>query len=282
MTTEKVTPAEAVVYRNNRMAGKLGRKACAYTAELELDLVKWMLNWAEEQGHIASNPLIKLKREAVKPVKQAALREEHLEDVVRASPNLLTVVYIVLVLDTGARRSEALMMRWEDVDWTAGTVIIRNGKGGKRRIVVTSGRSLELLRKLPRRIDSPWIFTNPGRLKPRPYSKETINDFVREAIVKSGVEKHYGGRVVRVHGLRRGHATNAVGKGVDLDSVREQLGHDNISTTQGYLDSRIDHRLAEMRQKYDRGLSTVETERKSAHRSQHGAEENATERTHHP
>jgi integrase len=265
MPVDHVTPVEAVVYRQKRTGGELGKKVCAYTAEIELDLVKWALNWLVDNGHLATNPLARLRRKKVKNEPQAALREEHLEAVLAACPNLTTAVYVVLVIDTGARRTEALTLRWDDVNWKTGVIIIRNGKGGKRREVVCSGRALDLLRQQPRVVGSPFIFANSRIDGGPPFAKETLNEWVRHAIMDSGVEKNYGGRKVRIHGLRRGHATNAVERGVDIRSVQEQLGHESIATTQKYIDSRMDHRLKEMR-KNERPLPAM-TDRRPAKRA---------------
>ena len=90
-------------------------------------------------------------------------------------------------------------------------------------------------------------------------------DWIIEAVRKSGVEQHYGGKKVRIHALRRGHATNAVERGVDLRSVQEQLGHASIRTTEGYIDSRLSHRAREIRSKYDRNLADPFAERRGPH-----------------
>ncbi len=262
-----ISKAWAKEYRTRRMNGDLGGKAGAFTAELELSLARQVLNGAVDDGTIQFNPLARLKKKRCKTTPQGALREEHLPAVVGAAPNLATAIYIVVAFDTGCRRTEALSLRWDDVDYEAVTITVRHGKGDKFRVVVTTTRVLEAIRRIPRVLGSPFIFANPRSKRRRHYCSETMNDWVREAVLKANVERFYAGRKVRIHGLRRGHATNAVERGVDIRSVQDQLGHASISTTEKYLDGRIAHRVREMRSKFDRNLTDPLAPRKGPQRA---------------
>lgn len=242
-------------YLAKRTAGELGRKVGMFTAQMEIRLVLWILNFATDRKWISHNPLARMKLKKVENAKQAALREEHLQAVVDAAGTLLCAVFVVVAMDTGARRAELLSMRWDDIDWNELTITVRKGKGGKSRVVVSSRRALECVRALPRKLGNPYVFASPSDdRKNLPISKVSINKLVRRAVERSGIERHYAGRKVRIHACRRGHATNAVEKGVDLRSVQEQLGHASIRTTESYVDSRFDHRKREMR-KMETGMS---------------------------
>jgi integrase len=260
-TAAAMTIASGAEYRSKRLAGGLGKTdedkpVGQRTVEHELAMAKAVLNWAVDSGKVSSNPLGRLKRTKLKRNPQASLREEHLPAVIQAAPDLMTAVYVIVAFDTGCRRSEALWLQWDDVDARALAIIVRHGKGDKERTVLTTSRAIDAIRRMPRVIGNPYIFaTTDRRRKGLPVCHEQINDMVREAIVASGVERFYGGRKVRIHALRRGHATNAVERGVDPRTVQEQLGHASLATTELYLDSRFDHRRREMRQKYDRDLA---------------------------
>jgi integrase len=275
-----ITKDHGKAYRTRRTGtDELSGKVSAFTAELELSLARQILNAAWDDEKIPVNPLARLKkRKKLKTTPQASLQEEHLADVIAAAPNLLTAVYILVAFDTGGRRTEVLTLQWEDIYWSSLAVKIRHGKGDKDRLVVTTARALEAIRRLPRVLGNPFVFANPRGRSRRHYGSETLNDWCRDAVVKSGVEQYYGGRKVRIHALRRGHATNAIERGVDIRSVQEQLGHASLSTTEKYIDSRLSHRLKEMRSKYDRGLEDPLGERHGPRRAPcHGASENASD-----
>jgi integrase len=271
----QITLSQAADYRTKRTAGEYGNKVSAFQAEMELDFAKWVLNWAVDEKQVEFNPLARLKKKKFKNTPQGSLREEHLPLVVAAAPNLVTAVYLIVCFDTGLRRTEALSVLWSDIDWAELSITVRHGKGDKERVVTTTARALEAIRRLPRVLGNQHVFANPRSKRRRHYCSEVMNDWVRDAVRASGVEQFYGGRKVRIHGLRRGHATNAAERGIDLRCIQEQLGHSSISTTEKYLDSRLDHRRREMRQKFDRNLADPFGERRGPHQAPSSdAEEN--------
>lgn len=188
------------------------------------------------------------------PVRQESFREEHLTLVMACAPNEVTAVYIAVALDSGLRRSELLALDWNDVDLERRALIVRHGKGDKFRIVFTTARAMALMARLSR--SQPWVFCHPStgsRLRAR-----FVNIWVRETVQLSGVERAYAGKKIRIHAMRRGHATNANERGVDLRSVQEQLGHVSIRTTEGYVDLRMDHR-EKMRTRFEQGTLPLPT-----------------------
>jgi integrase len=256
MPAASITKTQARAYVPARMAGAYGRVVGKSTAEQELRMAQGVLNLAVDNGALSHNPIARLKRKRPKPNKQAALLEEHLPAVVSAAPDLMTAVFIVVCFDSGCRRNEARYLRREDIDRRAVAFRIRNGKGNKERTVATTERAIAAIDRMPVVLGNPFVFASTStRSKGKPMCAPYINRLVAMAVKASGIEAHYGGRKVRVHGLRRGHATNAVERGVDILAVQEQLGHEHLSTTTEYLEARLSHRLRAMRVKFDTGLS---------------------------
>ena len=58
-----------------------------------------------------------------------------------------------LMLDTGLRLSEAVNLRWNDVDLNTGKLVVRQGKGSKDRTLWLADDDLKLLRKWRQRQD---------------------------------------------------------------------------------------------------------------------------------
>lgn len=129
---------------------------------------------------------------------------------------------VLLGAHGGLRVSEMCELRWGDI--AGDSITVRNGKGGKRRIVATSRSLADALRNIPENI--------PGRDTNGPVLGGLDPDQVRYRLerlcVKSGV-KYLG-----VHALRHSCGTRIVREGGDLDRAARHLGHASIETTRVY------------------------------------------------
>jgi hypothetical protein len=89
----------------------------------------------------------------------------------------------------------------------------------------------ETLRRIPRRLDSPYVF--PGKL-----GKELVN--IRRRFLKALDEAGIEGFVF--HGIRHTFASHLVMAGVDLMTVKEFLGHKRFEMTLRYAHLAPDHK----------------------------------------
>jgi len=142
----------------------------------------------------------------------------------RRNRALLAVLY-----RTGLRVSEALDLAPDDLDARQLTILVRNGKGGKARVVIADARTFELVdRWLAVRPDSDFLFCT---LKGGRVSSSYVRDVCKRIQKKAGV----GGRV-HPHAFRHTHANELDEAGTPLRVIRDQLGHARASTTDAYLD----------------------------------------------
>lgn len=138
------------------------------SARLAWRLLKVFLNWCAEQDEYA--PLVAGKnaagtrkaREALgkpKAKRDALLREQLLAwfKAVRALPNPTIAAALQVMLMTGARPTEVLTMRWEDLNLQWRGLTIRDKVEGERVIPLTPYVS-SLLSNLPRR--NAWVFAS--------------------------------------------------------------------------------------------------------------------------
>ncbi len=152
---------------------------------------------------------------------------------------LLEVMY-----GSGLRVSEVCALNVEDVETSQSTVRVRQGKGGKDRIVPLGGSNmkaldsyLELRCKLrhPRtkQQDPRALFLNVrgGRLTTR-----SVARLVNRSSTQAGTRV-----TVSPHALRHSCATHLLDGGADLRSIQEILGHASLRTTQRYTHLSIDH-----------------------------------------
>jgi integrase/recombinase XerD len=147
-------------------------------------------------------------------------------------------VFYALIYDTGLRFSEALYLKAGDIDRLRGVIHVREGKGGKDRLVKLGDRLYGMLRAY-------WREERLKRPCPEPLTKDSYlfgsatggrisrmgaRYALASALKDAGITKR-----VTPHTLRHSFATAQMEAGTNLLVVQAQLGHTNITTTQVYL-----------------------------------------------
>jgi integrase len=133
---------------------------------------------------------------------------------------------VLLALNTGMRRGELFNLKWEDVHFAGQilTVVGETAKSGKTRHIPMNKEALSVLRDWhEQRKESELVFPSAdgGRL-----------DNIKtswEGLIKAAQIKNF-----RFHDLRHDFASKLVMAGVDLNTVRELLGHADIKMTLRY------------------------------------------------
>jgi integrase/recombinase XerC len=133
---------------------------------------------------------------------------------------------------TGMRRAELIGLRNTDIDLAEGTVKV-TGKRNKQRIIpfvkYFAGRLNEYINvrdAVPMQEREEWFFvTDKGN---KLYDKYVYNIVNRYLAMVTTIEKK------SPHILRHTFATHMLNRGADLNSIKEFLGHANLSATQIY------------------------------------------------
>ena len=131
----------------------------------------------------------------------------------------VAVAVVRFLLYTGARKSEALQLKWEHVH--GDRAVLPDSKTGPRTIWLASP-ARAVLAAQQRRTNCPWVFTSPCG---RPVSMDKAWNTVRALA---------GLPTLRIHDLRHSLAAVAVNGGEGLRAVAGLLGHVDINTTFGY------------------------------------------------
>lgn len=139
---------------------------------------------------------------------------------------------------TGARISEAVGAAVDDLDLTAGSVLLR-GKGGRSRMVPIGGPAASAMQRYLRSA-RPFLAA-AGRGTPRvflnarggPLSRQGAWMILRRTAQRVGLPTD-GPRAVSPHTLRHSYATHLLDGGADVRVVQELLGHASVTTTQVY------------------------------------------------
>jgi site-specific recombinase XerD len=141
---------------------------------------------------------------------------------------------IVVLWRAGLRLQEALALAEHDLDERRGSVLVRRGKGGRRREVGMDDWGWEQLRPwLGARTElpvGPLFCIIEGRTRGRAWSAANVRTEFRRVAARAGVRRRFA-----PHQLRHAHALELAREGVPLNIIQRQLGHTNLGTTSIYL-----------------------------------------------
>jgi integrase/recombinase XerD len=157
------------------------------------------------------------------------LSKPEVKKLLACTTNIKHKVMLGLLYGSGLRMNEARMLRISDIDSDRMQIHVRMGKGRKDRYVILSGLLLKGLREYFRK-ERPQMFLFNGHTPGQPMGERSIQWIINEAVQKSGIQKP-----ATCHTLRHSFATHLLENGVDLFSIKEQLGHARIDTTLVYL-----------------------------------------------
>jgi site-specific recombinase XerD len=142
---------------------------------------------------------------------------------------------IVVLWRAGLRIGEAMALTEPDLDPSRGSILVRQGKGGKRREVGMDDWGFDQLQPwLARRVEMPvgtLFCVIDGQTRGRPWTPAAARNHLRRFSTKAGVRRRFA-----PHELRHAHAVEMAREGVSLKVIQRQLGHVNLGVTSVYLD----------------------------------------------
>jgi integrase len=155
---------------------------------------------------------------------------------------------VIVVAATGVRISEAMGLKWEDIDyhnkqinlrrvWVQGTVVERLKTDDSGAPVPLTDLLADCLRSWHRETmyarPSDWIFASTRSRGRKPRSSSVLtSDHLRPAAIAAGLNLKKGQRF-GFHNFRHGLASWLVNQGTDVKTVQGLLRHANVSTTLG-------------------------------------------------
>ena len=141
---------------------------------------------------------------------------------------------IVVLWRAGLPISEALALSESDLDPSRGAILVRRGKGGKRREVGMDRWAWDQL--------APWLQLRAelpvgalfcvlrGPTRGHSWAPAGIRAQLHAAAARAGVRRRFA-----PHQLRHAHAVEMSREGVPLLVIQRQLGHADLAITSVYL-----------------------------------------------
>lgn len=205
-------------------------------------------NWCVKKELLPTNPLDAISKPKMPQQPPKSLNEPEVKTLLQTVANLpypyhftrfRNKALICCLLFTGLRKSELVNLRYSDVDLVNGFITVEHGKGDKRREIPIEERTLkpvlleydEYRRRLCK--DSEWFFNGTFGGRGQHDNKLAISTIDR---LFRKLSKLCNKRIT-CHKLRHTFATLLLEQTGDIYTLKELMGHSNISTTCIYLSS---------------------------------------------
>ncbi len=220
-------------------------RVSAHTVARDYRVLKRLFRYAVKTEYLVGDPVAAVEAPRTDPRTPRLLTPDEFTQLLDACTDPMLHLYVTLLADTGARAySEALRLRWEDIDLAGGFLEIRSGrdghrtKSGKSRWAPLTARLAAELREhaatyrlaLYHGQRTPWVFhhTQTSRRARAGERIRSFQDRFRTALKGAGLAP------IRMHDLRHRRVTTWLAEGKPAALVQEAMGHATITTTMGY------------------------------------------------
>jgi integrase/recombinase XerD len=144
------------------------------------------------------------------------------DKLLKSTTNIRDRTIMEVLYSTGLRASELCSLKWTDIDTDQGTIRVRDGKGGKDRIVVFNGTVTKQLAVYEESLNGQHVD------RVFPIHRKTVWMIVKRCAKATGLSW------VTPHTLRHTFATHLLNGGANTRDIQELLGHARLETTQIY------------------------------------------------
>jgi integrase len=195
------------------------------TVNRYLESLSKMFNIAIDNGWLNKNPINRKMRFPEKNYVVRYLKDDEEERIFKACPDYFRPL-LVTALNTGLRKSNIRLLKWENVKLDYRILEITENKGNKHIKLHINDELFNLLTSIPK-TDSEYVFINPR---------------TNTAFGDAGMEKEWnkikakaGITDFRFHDLRHTVGTRLAQNGIPVPVIRDIMAHSDIKTTMRYV-----------------------------------------------
>jgi len=220
-------PSDLIPLDLDRLRIRLLKKLKPQSVKHILALVRRLINFGESK-QLCKGSSFTITMPPVDNSKTEDLSPEQIQNLMKVldeSDNIQVANLMKMALFTGMRRGELFNLKWEDIDFYQGFILIRKPKGGMGQRIPLNADARSLLDSHPKR-GSSYVF--PGEDGgPRKEVRRAANK-IKEA---AGLTENFRA----IHGLRHVYASLLASSGkVDLYTIQKLLTHKSPQMTQRY------------------------------------------------
>jgi site-specific recombinase XerD len=173
-------------------------------------------------------PVFELIRPRHRQTLPVVLSPQEVRSLLALGPRAKARLCLQMIYACGLRLREGTQLQVSDIDPQRMLVRVRQGKGGKDRVVPLAERTLERLRVYWQRArPRPWWF--PARDQQTPLPATTLQKTFKLVVRQSGLATD-----ASIHTLRHAYATHLFARGVSWRVIQALLGHTSPRTTARY------------------------------------------------
>lgn len=177
---------------------------------------KAALGKAVDWDYLKKNPCRGIKQIRDDELPPRALTPDEIGRLLAAEPDQDFQILWQFLLATGARRTEALQIKAEDVDRDHGLILLRRTKSRRSRHLLITPEIAAILDKIPVQVGKLW-----------PWMPDTVTHHFLRTARAAGVD-------CRLHDLRHTYGTRLATQ-VAPWILKELMGHSDLKTTQRYI-----------------------------------------------
>ena len=209
-------------------------KAEPATINRELGCLRHMFNMAIKWKKAQVNPVREVKFLKEPKEKDRILSEEEearLLEAVRTGHKAKHLEPIIATaLHTGMRKGEILNLKWSNVDFRNGLIIVEGTKNGEIRKIPMNKKLTQTLEGAKKVSKGDYVFSENGK----PYRDVKTGWWT--ALENAGIENF------TFHGLRHTFGSRLGMAGIDIRTIQELMGHKDIKMTMRYSHPTPEHK----------------------------------------
>jgi integrase len=213
-------------YKKPRSSTTVVRYIASLSHAFSIAVKEW--EWMDE------NPIRKINKPKLPQGRLRFLDElekNRLLDACKQSNSTYLYPIVVLALSTGMRKGEILAMRWDNIDFERGTILLQTTKNGERRMVPLLGLPLELLKGLYITRQSNLVFPSPNNLNQSIDIRSAWESTIQKADIAN----------FKFHDLRHTAASYLAMNNASLLEIGALLGHKTVQMTKRYAHLSNEH-----------------------------------------
>ncbi len=202
--------------------------------------LKTFFDWCVKSGYLKTNPVINIERPKLPKYLPRSISREDIKKVLMETAwyqwpieleKTRNMAIISTLLYTGIRLQELLNLKVTDVNIDDGSIMVRQGKGGKDRLVPIHPILVPILRsyfeqRQKKLKPSEWFYT--GIRSDKQLHQKDIRRICEIISKKAGVK-------FTPHMLRHTFGKLAVEADLPIYKLKEIMGHEQVTTTQRYV-----------------------------------------------
>ena len=206
------------------------------SSKVTIDNIRRILSsffsWLEDESYILKSPVRRIHKVKTSTIIKETYSDEELEQMRDNCNELRDLAIIDMLASTGMRIGEMVLLNRSDIDFEERECVVF-GKGSKERVVYINDACADainqylIVRRTIAAIDKNALFLSNRRTR---MSREAVHSMVKNSLRRAGLDADK----YSSHKLRHTAATLMLQNGVDVRTLQELLGHDNLNTTQIY------------------------------------------------